>query len=114
MSLFGNIGEFIEEKESWTQYTERLNQFFRANDIINEEKKAAIFLSTIESSAYKILGNLLAPMKPAEKSYTRMVGVMKSFYNPTPFSYNSAFSFLQPFPPTRRVNISFLLQNFEV
>ena len=39
MSLFGNIGEFIEEKESWTQYTERLNQFFRANDIINEEKK---------------------------------------------------------------------------
>ena len=68
MSLFGNIGEFIEEKESWTQYTERLNQFFRGNDIVNEEKKAAIFLSTIGSSAYKILGNLLAPTKPAEES----------------------------------------------
>ena len=42
MSLFGNIGEFIEEKESWTQKIERLNQFFRANDIINAEKKAVI------------------------------------------------------------------------
>ena len=97
MSLFGNIGEFIEEKESWTQYTERLNQFFRANDIVNEEKKAAIFLSTIGSSAYKVLGNLLAPKKPAEESYTRMVEVMKSFYNPTPSVTIQRFRFYSRF-----------------
>ena len=84
MSFFGNIGEIIESNESWTQYTERLNQFLRANDIADDGKKAAIFLSTIGLPAYHTLGNLLDPVKPFEKSFDDIVTVLKSFYSPKP------------------------------
>ena len=56
MALFGSIGEFLESQESWAQYTERLEQFFIANDIQNE-KKACILLSTIGPAAFRTIGN---------------------------------------------------------
>ena len=49
MALIGNIGEFIDSQESLTQYTERLEQFFVANDIV-EDKKAAVLLAIIYGS----------------------------------------------------------------
>ena len=39
----GNIAEFMESKESWMQYTERLNQFLRPNDIADDGKKELYF-----------------------------------------------------------------------
>ena len=47
-------------------------------------------------------------MKPAEESYTRMVGSYEVFLQSNTFvGYNSAFSFLQPFLSTRRIDIRF-------
>ena len=71
MALFGSIGEFLESQESWAQYTERLEQFFIANDIQNE-KKASILLSTIGPAAFRTIGNLVAPAKPADETYAQM------------------------------------------
>ena len=85
MSLFGNIGEFIEEKESWTQYIERLSQFFRANNIIN-------WIIGIQN-----IGKSTCPKKPAEESYARMMNVMKSFSNPTPSVTVQRFRFYSRF-----------------
>ena len=65
MALIGNIGEFIDSQESWTQYTERLEQFFVANDIV-EDKKAAVLLAIIGPVAFRVSGNLVAPDKPCE------------------------------------------------
>ena len=31
-SQFGKLTEFVPEQEDWTQYIERLEQFFLAND----------------------------------------------------------------------------------
>ena len=47
MSLFENIGEFIKSKGSWTQYTERLNHFFRANDIADDGKQVLRYITTV-------------------------------------------------------------------
>ena len=33
-----HIGEFVESQESWSQYSERLEQSFLANSISNEKK----------------------------------------------------------------------------
>ena len=33
MATYGNMGEFHESVESWTQYAERLDQYFEANKI---------------------------------------------------------------------------------
>ena len=44
MATYGNVGEFNESEESWTQYAERLEQCFAANEIKDEKKQGAILL----------------------------------------------------------------------
>ena len=82
MSLYGSIGEFVEANESWTQYVERFEQFFKANDINDDGKKAAIFLSTIGPTAYHMLAYLLAPAMPAQQTYNMLVQTMKTYHSP--------------------------------
>ena len=50
MALFGSIGEFQDSREPWTQYIQRMEHFFAANDI-EEAKKAPVFLATIGPKA---------------------------------------------------------------
>ena len=45
MATYGNVGEFKESEESWTQYAERLKQYFAANEIKDAKKQRAILLS---------------------------------------------------------------------
>ena len=68
--LFGQVIEFDGEKEEWSQYVERLDHFFEANEVADADKKRAILLTVIGPSAYKLLRNLLAPAKPKDKTYT--------------------------------------------
>ena len=58
-------------------YTERTEQFFVANRITNDAKKVAVLLTVIGGKAYALLQNLVAPAKPAEKSFDALVKVMK-------------------------------------
>lgn len=47
MALLGTIGEWNSAEEEWSHYIERVKFFFTANDVLNEGKKRAIFLSVI-------------------------------------------------------------------
>ena len=93
--LFGQVKEFDGEKE-WSQYLERLDHFFEANKVADVDKRA-ILLTVICHSDYKLLRNLLAPAKPKDKTYTKLVGILKEHYNPKPsemvqrFRFNSRF-----------------------
>ena len=69
MLLFGNIGEFVQSQESWMQYLERFEQFLRANEIVDEGKKAAIFLGP---TAYDTPANFQAPSTPAQNNYSTL------------------------------------------
>ena len=73
MATFGQVGAFKEGQEEWKQYVERLEQYLIANRVENADKKRAIFLSTIDPQAYKLLSSLVAPAAPGEKasSYDR-------------------------------------------
>ena len=42
MAPFGKIDEFDMDVEDWAQYTERLAQYFIANDIGDADKQRAI------------------------------------------------------------------------
>ena len=96
MALIGNIGEYIESRESWSQYIERLEQFFVANNIA-EGKKVSVLLSTIGAVAYRTIGNLVAPGKPADISYSRLVELMTEYYNPKPLVTVQRFRFYSRF-----------------
>ena len=76
--MIGSIGEFHESQEPWSQYVQRLEQFFAANDN-PDSKKAAVFLATIGPNAFHILSNLVAPKQPGEESYVRLIEVMSEF-----------------------------------
>ena len=46
-ALLGQIGEFVEGQEEWSQYAERIDHFFIANGVTDADKKRAVFLSLI-------------------------------------------------------------------
>ena len=71
-NLIGQVGEFIEGKEEWSQYAERMEHYFVANDIAGAEKKRAVFLSLISPQCYKLVASLVAPAKPGEKTWSRL------------------------------------------
>ena len=97
MATIGRIEEFREDKEEWSQYTERLEHFFAANGITDDDKKRSVFLTVIGARAYKKLRSLIAPVKPGESDFATMLKAMKDHYVPAPseivqrFCFNSRF-----------------------
>ena len=47
MAVYGKIEEFNTEREAWDDYIDKLDNYFGANDINDEKKQAAIFLTVI-------------------------------------------------------------------
>ena len=54
----GRIEEFDSSREKWLQYAERLEHFFAANSIAEDEKKCSVFLTVIGAATYKVLRDL--------------------------------------------------------
>ena len=92
-SKHGLISEFEAGREDWTSYTERLQQYFAANDVDSAEKQRAIFLSACGAQTYQLLKNLLAPEKPMEKSFEELVELMKNHLQPRPSVIVERFTF---------------------
>ena len=64
-SLFGTIGPFNKAEEPWAQYVERLEQYFIVNDVEDDNKQRAIFLSVCGPKTYSLIRDLLQPRKPS-------------------------------------------------
>ena len=92
-SRHGVISEFEAGKEDWTSYTERLQQYFAANEIVSEDKQRAILISVCGAETYQLLKSLLAPVKPAEKTFVQLVELMKNHLQPTPSVIVERFTF---------------------
>ena len=43
MTTQGSIAQFDLDKEIWTAYTEKLKEYFLANDVESAEKKRAVY-----------------------------------------------------------------------
>ena len=89
----GSIGEFDPSVEEWKSYTERLEQYFVANDVENAEKRRAILLSVCGPSTYQLVRNLVAPSKPTEKSFEEIVTLVKEYHHPPPSVIVERFNF---------------------
>ena len=58
--------------------------YFAANNVKNAEQQRAIFLSSVGASTYQLIKSLLAPSKPAEKSFDELVKLVKDHHQPPP------------------------------
>ena len=52
----GNVGEYNELKETWKSYTDRVAQFFGANQVANNRKVPAL-LAIMGGKTYGLLCN---------------------------------------------------------
>ncbi len=93
MATHGSVGEFNEATEDWTSYTERVEQYFAANDVDSATKQRAILLSACGPSTYKLIRNLVAPDKPTEKTYQDLVKLVKEHFSPKPSVILQCFIF---------------------
>ena len=62
-ATYRNMGKFNKSVESWTQYPERLEQYFLANKIEDDKQQRAILLSIYGSKTYGLIWDLLQTKK---------------------------------------------------
>ena len=91
--LVGQVEAYQWGIEDWTQYVERLDQYFEANEITDEGKKRATFLTVVGGKTYSLLSNLLAPEKPSSQSYADLVRAVKEHIDPAPLVIAERFRF---------------------
>ena len=92
--MVGTIEPFCVAKGDWQSYSERLEQFFLANQV-EGERKVATFLTVIGEEAYSLLRTVVAPEKPSGKSFEELVGALKTHLNPKPIVIAERFKFHQ-------------------
>ena len=94
MATLGTVEPFDPESDDWPTYAERLEQFFLANRITDYAgKRVAAFLTVIGPKAYTLLRNVLAPDKPATKTYAELVAALKAHLDPKPLVIAERFKF---------------------
>ena len=67
----GNLTEFNASSEDWNSNIERLKLFCEANSR-EREKQQLILLSTVGGETYKIFKGLTSPVKPKDRSLSKI------------------------------------------
>ncbi len=88
----GKIDAFDNATDDWTLYCERIEQYFKANDI-DDDKRVSVLLSAIGGKAYALLRSLTAPTNPADLSLDNIVKVMQEPLAPKPLLIAERFRF---------------------
>ena len=96
MSLLGKIDEFNCKDDDICEYMERVEQYFYANNIEDEKKQTAIFLTVIGSETYSLLRSLLALDVPSTKSVQILYGRLKDHLKPQPILIAKRYKFYTP------------------
>lgn len=82
ISYTGHIQEFVPAESDWSVYKRRLQNYFSANEIKNEDRKRAILLSLLNEDAYKLIFNMCLPAEPENKTYSDIVKLMDNHFKP--------------------------------
>ena len=90
--MLGFMDAYNPDTDDWSAYVERLDLFFLANEI-KDDKKVAVLLTVLGTKAYSLLRTIIAPSKPAEKTYKQLVDAMKSYVEPKPIVIAERFRF---------------------
>ena len=84
MATHGSLTVFDPSQEDWTSYTDRMQHYFVANDVVDGGKQRSILLSACGPTAYKIIRNLVEEGKLDTTSFADIVKKVKGHYDPAP------------------------------
>ena len=93
MSAHGQMGNFDSARESWTSYAERLDFYFVANGITDDETRKAIFITVVGTQTYSLLKSLLQPQTPRTGSLDDMKAALEAHFSPKPSSIVQRYKF---------------------
>jgi hypothetical protein len=66
--------------QDFMAYIERMEQFFIVNDIKDDTKQVALFITLIGPECYGVLKNILSPEIPKNKKYVELVQTLSNHY----------------------------------
>lgn len=89
----GKIEEFDEGTENFTMYIERLEEYFTANDILEDRKKRAVLNTVIGKTTYALLCNLISPKRTSEFQYTELKQILHDHFTPKVIIIAERFTF---------------------
>ena len=93
VGLHGTAGTFDASQEEWSEYAERLVYYFLANGIEAEERRRAILLTVVRPGTYRLLKTLASPKKLEEFTFTELVKLAATHFNPKPSPIIKRFEF---------------------
>ena len=79
---YGRLSEFHAGVDSVDDYQELFALFCAANDIDDDDKRKAVFLTSVGTSTYTLLKNLVRPRKPQELTLADLVELLRKYYQP--------------------------------
>ena len=91
--VHGSVGPFDSSQEDWHFYTERLEQYFAANNVAGAEKQRAILISACDASTYQLIQNLVAQDQPKDRSFDELVKLVEDHHQPPPSAIVQLFNF---------------------
>ena len=92
--IVSSMAEFNMGEEDWVEYSERFEMYLMANGVTDGNIKRAVFLSTIGSSAYKLLRSLVGE-EVKTKSLDDLLKAMKEHLKPAPNVIAERFRFFK-------------------
>ncbi|XP_044751933.1 uncharacterized protein LOC123311883 [Coccinella septempunctata] len=89
----GHLREFDPENSEWSIFKKRLQSYFVANQIEDENRKSAILLNILSEDAYRLLYNLCIPDEPESKTYKDLAERLTEYYKPSGSIFGARFKF---------------------
>lgn len=77
MPLLPKLNKFDPNYDDITIYQRKLQDFFDENNMIENKKKTAIFLTVVGKETYSLLRQILAPELPSTKTIEDLCGKLK-------------------------------------
>lgn len=93
VAVIGTVTAFDNATQSWEEYSEMLDFFFKANNIAEPERWKAVLLSGIGVATYSLLRNLVSPAWPKDKTYSQLTAELRKHFAPKPSEIVQRFKF---------------------
>ena len=84
VGLHGAAVAFDPAQENWSEYVERLQHYFTANDIVSDEKRKVILLNAVGPSTYRLIRTLVSPSKVTDFTFKQIVEKAQAHFSPKP------------------------------
>ena len=92
-----HFDQFDAESEDIESYLERLQEYFTAYDIEDDEdnaaKRRAILLTSTGSNCFRVLKDLAFPDAPNTKTFDQLATLLREHFKPTPLKISERYRF---------------------